>query len=76
AAERYASLRADLAAFLQRYDLGNALLIRWVDGSWAEQWPIVQEIGQAKQRDAAFLPTAQSLRDAALDDLERIATKA
>jgi hypothetical protein len=75
AAARYTRLRADLAAFLARYDLGDALLIPWVDGSWAEQWPVVRAIGQAKQRDPAFLPAAQSLRDDALDDLERIAAK-
>ena len=29
------------AALLDRHALGAALHIRWVDGSWAEQWPIV-----------------------------------
>ena len=76
AARRYAQLRIDMRALLERYELADALSINWIDGSWREQWRYVQAFSRLKLDTSSFLPAAQSLRDAALNDFERLAVRA
>ncbi|MCU0490354.1 MAG: hypothetical protein MUD01_02005 [Chloroflexaceae bacterium] len=76
AALRYAELRADTLAFLERYELAGALSIPWLDGRWSEQWFYIKAISDRKQASGDFLDQAQTLRDEALDDLEELALRA
>lgn len=76
AAARFHRLHAEMSTFLGRYALQEALTIRWIDGTWSEQWPVVRALGEWKQKDPAFLSEAQALRDAALAELEELAVRA
>jgi hypothetical protein len=76
AAAAYERLRADTRVFLERYGIGGALDLSWLDGRWSEVWPWVQRMSELKEHDAAFLDDAQRLRDAALDRIEDLAVVA
>jgi hypothetical protein len=76
AAAAYWQLRTDLRTLLQRYDLERALDIPWLDGRWSEVWPLILRMSDLKERDPSFLDSAQRLRDAALDQIERMAVNA
>jgi hypothetical protein len=73
AAAAYTRLRADLRAFLARYNLGTALDADWIDGRWSEIWPHLEHMSSIKEHDPSFLTTAQQLRDEALNTIEAIA---
>jgi hypothetical protein len=76
AAIAYTCLRDDLRALLDRHDLAAALDIAWLDGRWSEVWPLILRLSELKEHDPGFLDAAQQMRDGALEQIERIATRA
>jgi hypothetical protein len=76
AAAAYERLVSETRSLLKNHGLEAMLEIAWLDGRWSELWPLIRRMSELKAHDQAFLDAAQHLRDAALEELETIATAA